>query len=227
MAYTPHALFVMSGTIGTGVDQDIWSVGIRGTFDYSASSGDDGSSWYLASQAWLTLNKPAIQTWFASAAASQRTDASLTRLKMNRIGADGKYQFPAFPSSQAAVASGNVSYTTASFITIAASFKTAIGAGPAANGRIYLPFGATATGVSLDRISSGSTAGYATAVKNLLGILKTPTSAPTVFSFTPSVYSRSGPHSPITGVRVGDVLDVQRRRKNALREVYSPTVAVP
>ncbi|MGV1046893.1 hypothetical protein, partial [Limnohabitans sp.] len=40
------------------------------------------------------------------------------------------------------------------------------------------------------------------------------------FQFTPYVVSKSGVSNKITGVRVPNVIDVQRRRKNAVRPTY-------
>jgi hypothetical protein len=61
----------------------------------------------------------------------------------------------------------------------------------------------------------------------LLAILKTNPPTPVGTSFVPIVASEQGVSEAITGVRVGDVFDVQRRRKDALREVYCPVQPVP
>lgn len=226
MAYVTHSLFVMGGTLGSGVDSEIWQCGIRGGFNYAATDPDPAVSYQTAAQAWLAGIQTGLQSWFTTTS-RMRLDAKLTFAKLNLIGPDGRYVYPSYPNTRGMSATGTGSISVPSIITSAISWKTARRAGPASNGRIYPPLNIVPTGTSQDRIDSTTATALANYGKALLNALSTGTSAPTSANFVPQVVSSQGPRENITGVRVGDVIDVQRRRKNALKESYSAVVVFP
>lgn len=96
--------------------------------------------------------------------------------------------------------------------------------GIASNGRIYPPISLTVTAGS-PRVGASMQNSARDAGKALLSAINQPTGG--TFAIAPCVVSRgangglgAGALELITSVRVGNVVDVQRRRKNALKESY-------
>ena len=223
---TGTALAVIGGTIGSGVDAEIWSCGVRGTL---AFVGGDEAANTAARTALVTQWGAALQTWFAAVSSRMRNDTQLTYVKLNSIAENGDYLYPASPVQRALTATGALSPTVPSILTVATSWRTARGGrGIGVNGRVYLPNVPTFTAAGGMRVQTSTVTEIRAAGLALLSILGTGVSAPTNGEFTPCVVSKgtgngagAGIAEPITGVRVGDVVDVQRNRKSALREVYS------
>lgn len=107
-------------------------------------------------------------------------------------------------------------------IALVLSMRTARSRGYASNGRMYIPssLGITA-GTGL--ISAADAGNAATAGATFIGAVNA------VGIGIASVMSTvgTGRSEPITGVRVGRVMDTQRRRRNQLPETYTEPVPVP
>jgi hypothetical protein len=218
VTYHPHTLVTFGGKLNTGVaDEEIWQCGIRVMKPGAAGPLDDHD-------AWLTFAAPKIATWFTAAApAAFPNSAALTWLKANPIGADGTYSDPvthlhdySTPQMGTVIGSGQIP----DVLCIALSWQTAKAIRRhqyATHGRIYPPnYVGPASGNGM-RTATGVSAAWATKGHDLLTAMSG-TDNPCV----PIVASgHAGEYSPITGVRVGDVYDMQRKRKSALNEVYS------
>lgn len=223
---TGTALVVIGGTLGSGVDAEIWSCSVRGTLAF-VGSGEAANA--AARTALVNQWAAALQTWFSASTSRMRSDAKLTYVKLNSIAPNGDYLYPASPVTRNLTSTGALSPVIPSVLCVATSWKTARGGRSiGVNGRIYLPNRPNFVVDGGMRVAPADAVLIRDAGLALLGILATDASAPTNGAFTPCVVSKgvgngvgAGIAEPITGVRVGDVIDVIRNRKDALREVYT------
>jgi hypothetical protein len=218
MAYVPHTLVTISGTLTEVTGQDeIWSIGVRGlntTGGANEPIAQDQLDDYLAA---VNATTPTPGTWFQDINAGFNAAVFLTQIKAVNIGADGKYTGPASVLSQNLPGGVSGSATKPSFLSLAYSWTTARTYGRRLRyGRVYPPnFNySNSTGSTVTSATQGFAAA---AAKNMLGMLKKSGSQ---FAFTPCVVSSQGGFEPITGIRVGNVWDVQRRRKDRVGETY-------
>jgi hypothetical protein len=86
-------------------------------------------------------------------------------------------------------------------------------------GRIYLPPPAVAVQMN-GRISSANRSNYATAAKTMINACQGATTDGQDLDLIVAS-ARFGTNRSVTAVRVGDVLDTQRRRDNRLTEAYT------
>ena len=102
-----------------------------------------------------------------------------------------------------------------------ATLKTAQARGRGHSGRIYLP-GYTPVGTT-GHLSSPDSLGLANVVANYIN------SIALLDGSTPVVWSKIGDLVvPLTGVKIGSIVDTQRRRRSSLAEVYyESTVSIP
>lgn len=218
MTYVPHHLFAMGGTLGSGQDAEIWQCTIRGSFSYTAGIT-------TPEQKWLAAISSDFSAWFSAATSRMRNDAKATTLKLNQIGADGRYLSTSSTNAVTVNATGAVAPALPDFVMLAWSWRTARSRGPASNGRIYPP-NVIGTPSGVTRASSAEVALHVTAAKALLTLLAQSRAVTGGnVAWVPGVYSNvgAGAYSDITGIRVGDVMDVQRRRKDKLKENYQST----
>lgn len=108
-------------------------------------------------------------------------------------------------------------------VSLCVSLKTANARGYASKGRIFVPIPKTFSISGLGYIDAFNmqpvAASWATFISNLNNMpgLDTTGLAASVVSKVPV----TGAANPVTGVRVGNVLDTQTRRRNAITETYS------
>lgn len=87
------------------------------------------------------------------------------------------------------------------------------------NGRLYWPAIGAQIGIATLRLTAAQTQAIADATATLLRAIAT--AAPVGAALVPVVVSHKlGTHQEVTSVRVGDVLDTQRRRRDSLVEAY-------
>lgn len=231
-----YVLFTFGGTMGTGADAEIWQCGLKlGTFTTTASSLKlDNLTAYLNSVA------TPLMTWWTTAANNLRPDYSLTWCKaanikggllgVNNPGGkyDGATDFsggpnPAVHTYTPTAGGGTGGAIVPEIITLCYTFRSSTAAKGKAgsHGRIYPPF---SFGTNTSRAGSGSVTIAVTSAKNLLTALKVDNAAVGgggTANVRPCLFGRDGSVHLIDQVSVGDVIDVQRRRKNKLREVYT------
>lgn len=106
-------------------------------------------------------------------------------------------------------------------IAIVLSLRTTRARGYASNGRMYIP--------SALPIGSGGQIPEADAINVSLAAAQFISDVDAVGLGQPVVMSKvgAGVTAPITGVRVGRVMDTQRRRRNAIPEEYTAAAPVP
>ena len=215
MAYAPHVYAAWGGELLNG---DIWGNGIRlmtATGQLPEADVED----YLAAMA------PGLSDWFAAAQSHHAPSASLTFLKLNNIGADGKYP-PGAPTHRHdynPAVNGGGSGAGPAIVSTCISFKTAKARGTGANGRVYPPnFGGTASATG--KVTQAVIDDLVAAGGALLDAVSLYANPGAVGRLIPVIASRKDASlTRITTVRVGDEFDVQRRRKNAVPEIYSST----
>jgi hypothetical protein len=219
MTVTAHNRLTLSGTLTEqSAGDEIWSCSINGFETISPTI--EVMDVVGAGPAYLTAIATAVKTWFTSANAYIPSGCSLTQLKVASIGTDGKYTDP--PAVLAVTgAAGTQSPLSPSFCCVAVSFTTPQKTGRKGRyGRIYPPnyaIGAAAGSV----VGSTGITNLVTSTKALLTAISN-SAGPTGQNFVPCVVSQSSVGwEQITGVRVGNVMDVQRRRKDAVSEVYT------
>jgi hypothetical protein len=168
-----------------------------------------------------------LRTWFTTAVTGVGCSggATLAWLKVNNIGADGKYSNKSVTNRYDYANPGAGPVTAAGqcpMITLAYTFTSLRARGPGSKGRIYLPLNLPAQYSS----TLSTVANYVTHAKNLLAAIQRPVGAASnangVFPIIAS--GRNAQNFQINGVRVGNVMDVQRRRKNAIAETYTSSV---
>ena len=214
----PHTLVNIGGTLfGTGADSEIWQVGIRVMQSASQTPLSDPAG-YVA-----TIG-PLVNSWFTATDVTLTTfgvfsNAQLTYVKANNIGSNALYTGTGGVYSPSGTVNGGGTATGVlpPILTLATTLTTNIRSGLASKGRVYIPWSIAATS-GYRYVTQQSAANRR--VKALLAILAQSGVAPCVASILPASDSRTPAMYSITGVRTGDVIDVQRRRKNKLRESY-------
>lgn len=151
--------------------------------------------------------------------ASIRNTARLTEVKHARIGADGKYTDD--PDILAVdipgTASAGVELPPQCALAISLNTDTR---GAGGRGRFYLPAPNVGTIVQ-GRIADVVRQERSTQAAAFLGALNAIGTFANVI-----VASSKGVNSPVTSVRVGDVVDTIRTRRNAIQEAYTADVTV-
>lgn len=222
MAYPPHTLVAFGGVLNTGQDvPEIWQCGVRGV----QPAGDLNPDKPLDDcDTYLTNIQAALKTAFTGSVMIPSV-CTLDWIKANNIGADGKYVDPVthmYSYSPSGTGGGVAKHPDV--LAVRVTWKTAASRGPAHLGGIYLPaYAADSDIAGGSRISSGSVTNILSTAANILTALENKGAAfGTGVHFAPCVVSKvSGTFRPITGTRVGNVWDIQRRRKSALHESYT------
>jgi hypothetical protein len=214
MSWPQHWLLVFGGKLNaSGAGGEIWQCGIRGVPGVAAAYGQEDAT--------LANIQPAMAAWFSSSANLMRSDADLRFLKLNQIGPDGKYTDSVTHQVDFGPVNGGAASDVPFILTAAISWVTDAARGLAHTGRIYPPV-ALPSGASM-QIAGSVLDQLVTSGKNLLAAAAAASSTSPATSFqgiAGRVVSSQGAIRAITGVRVGSVIDVQRRRKDALVESY-------
>jgi hypothetical protein len=219
--YPQHWLFVFGGTYsGASETGEIWQCGIR------CQPAAGSAHTFGDEDAVLTALATPFNAWYILAAHSMRPDAKLAFLKLNEIAPDGTYAdtTTTHQYDYATPAPGQGAASLPSILTLCWSWTTARQRGIASKGRIYPPTAIAVTSGAA-RVTSTVQNTNLTAAKAMLDVMSRPNGVD--FEIAPCVVSKgthngtgTGASEDITGVRIGDVVDVQRRRKNALVETY-------
>jgi len=227
MSYQPHSLVAFGGTLRTvAAGDEIWESTMRlygGPFGTPSTSMDDAEC-----EEYLGLIATPLATWFSAVNTSVATSTLLNYVKCNPIGADGKYAgTSAHTHVYSSPPAGNGSGVLPSFCSIVYSWRSSPGpsVGAATRGRMYLPNCAIPLSAGTASITSANQSTAATQAAALIALL-TRTLGDGLL-VTPAIMSKSGPAHQIRSVLVGNVIDLQRRRKNRVRETYVANVFVP
>jgi hypothetical protein len=157
--------------------------------------------------------------WFQRADTRIQNSASLDTIKLNRIGADGKYVSKTETVEYHFGTPGIAGASTSSIhpqLTAAISLVTAAKRGRAHRGRFYPPLPTLGAYYATGRLIHDQVVAYTASAATFLRELN---------AATPGwqVVVASGIDAsvrPVIAVEVGDIMDTQRRRRNALPETY-------
>lgn len=226
MAYPRHVLLAFGGTLEVRSGQDeIWETTLRA---FPGSSGGPASlSDSVDYQAWCNAVAPQLATFYSLAAHGMHGLSQITYVKANVIGPDGKYE-SANQTNVAAVGpatGGATTFSMPTFLSVCMSWTSTRVRGTASKGRMYWPNASyTCSGAAISSTSRGAVLSTATA---LIALIKAQTTGLDGGIMSPALVSgKDAAWAYITGARVGDIYDVQRRRKNAVTEQYA-TAVVP
>lgn len=206
MAYpTSFLRMVVSGTL-YGNETFSWSLSLRPNFPSNPAP---------------TVVPPdlitALSTFHNSASSQIGAAATMTLVKLNEIGTDGRYVSSTdtvqheFDPGIAGTGASDMPPQSALVVTL----RTAQRRGLANTGRFYLPF--LSAGVGADgRVLAGGALGIAANVTTLLNSIKTALGD----EWLPAVVSDigAGAMNTITHVEVGRVVDTVRSRRSSLDE---------
>lgn len=219
--YQPHTLIEFGGTI-TGVSQnDIWTCGLRIVGFNELGPLVDPASYMNAIQANLS-------SWWASTTRVPRmpSTATLDWLKVNNIGADGKYSDKTNTNRHDYTpVPGGGTATMPGFCAVVGTWETANRRGLAHRGRMYLPL-TTAALQSGSEMSNSTRDQCVSVYASLYSTLVTHFNTGANRAQGIIASSKNAAWNQITGVSCDSVIDVQRRRKNAIKGSRSAVTAV-
>lgn len=221
MAYPQHWLLAFGG--GLGDTTEIWSCGIRMGIVSEEPLASMDEEQYLTDTA-----LPALEAWFENPGARIASAASLTWVKFNEIGPDGRYADQTITHQR--VVTGVVGGVTTSNlhplqVCCVLRWRTdEVQRGPASNGRIYSPRPNVVISASGD-LAGPERVIIAETARDLLNSLDVTLGIGGVLR--PVIVSPIGPGHmhQIDSVSVDSALDVQRRRA-AQQSRESSTVPV-
>jgi len=216
-----HVLAQWGGTLPGG---EIWSNSIRLAGDQTGN--DAGVPTQGEIIAWLQgPAKDAVAAFHGRADTGIHAQAKLTFLKLNVVDINGHYieqethEYVYSP----VVPGGSQSVLHPNQCTLVVSTCTAFERGPAHRGRFYLPLCAKALETATGAISGPEAMLVAVSAATFLSELHDqPGPDPIQADMHVVVMSsvNTGATNRIEAVEVGTVIDTQRRRRNAMTEVY-------
>lgn len=219
MAYQPHTYITCGGSnIEIADGDEIWQVGIRGFSggNVPIAQGDLGE---LATKVAVGPDgSSGLARWFHDVSYYHPSEVFLKWVKVANINAAGEYSGePAIYQFGTPIA-GQGSQTVPSFLSVSLGFTTGKSFGRARSGRIYPPnYGTPSTYGAA--ITTGAQTALVGSALEFLSAVSQPLNDGS--EFMPHIVSKSGVSNPVTGVRVGNIWDVQRRRKDAVSETYA------
>lgn len=214
-----HVKITFEGDTGRG--EDIWSTGIRVAPGVPVPGGiGEGTTDNIvasAAEAWETF-------WDATRGLIPQYFRTLS-VKAAVINPNGRYPDEYSPSvidlETPLVGGSGGTVIKAPQSTVVASLRSTKERGLATKGRMYLPINGLTISPSTGRI--GNTAQIDTIGNAMVGLLDDLLGFWSDMNFSPVIMSNvgGGATNTISRVLIGDVLDTQRRRKNAYQEQYS------
>lgn len=183
-----------------------------------ASTGwslNPGPGFVTLTQADVDAIEARASAFWTAAKARHATATSYLGVKAALIGQDDK-TISTLEKAVTAVPGTSSGQQLPTEVAVCVSLRTAF-AGRSQRGRMFMPAPGHLSLTSTGRLNSGAAAAYAADVDALLQPLTVGSK-----SFTACVASKTANGLyPITSIRVGDVFDVQRRRRDNISEVYT------
>lgn len=219
MAYPNHNLLTIFGDLFDGDDSvEEWSINLRlcGSLTTAADPEENDA---LAA---------VISSWFTGSPMDTITHSGirLVGFKHNAIGSNGRFETPEEPNTYTyttpvAGYAGNTPNLPPQVALVVSLMTPKVG--KSYRGRVYLPCGG---GLVQNRffVASSTPGTIAAAFADFIDGINTVTESANGTKV--SIVSSKGFYTPVTGVRVGNVYDVQRRRAKGLYQTYSTTEAV-
>jgi hypothetical protein len=218
--FAPHIRITAIGSLG--------STGEQFSYGVCMAQGASGGSYF---EPFMSANEDVfsdlcddVAAYHGRATTRLRSAAVLTHVKVAPIGPDGKYTADPYIKDYNIPGAESGAGSSPPQVSLAVSLVTDR-RGPSGKGRFYLPL--PAWGVDQNSFliqeqnandSRGSAQTFLNALNNQPGI--------DVLGMGVVVASTKGFNTPVTGVRVGRVLDTVRTRRNKLQEQYTGVAAV-
>lgn len=207
-----HKLLTVGGALFGSAER--WSMGIRFANGFDTSTGID--------QADVDACVAPIRAWFTSTSSAFPTVHTVDMIKLAPIGVDGKYPGTLDAKEATIGAAINGAGTSASLpaqCSLVISLTTPFSRGRAHIGRVYPPpVSVGFTQGAAGRLSTAGVQAYMGTFRTMLNAIRANTALN-----APAVMSRigTGVSIGITGLRCGEVIDTQRRRRTSIPENYS------
>lgn len=229
MVAQQHVRMTLQGSFrnNSGTVQEIWTCSLSFAIGTAATSGASG----VPTQAELNLVEgnstlqQAIATWFSTPGMGASQNTSLDTAKFAVIGTDGKYIGNSAILNVNAIGGEAELPVMPSEVALAISFETGV-RGSKGRGRIYFP--ASIMNMTEDWVITGTpgagsmgapTRTMINAVAEQLAALWNVTGGQAVVFI---VASKVAGNLAVNQIKIGDVPDVVRRRRNKLKENYVP-----
>ena len=225
MPYPRHYRLTMSGTL---FQSEVWSCTLHQGIGGIPLDADILS----AARDGLAGKAAHVQTWFETPGSGINYSAKLTEVKFNVIDSSGHYlsntevNTHIYPGAGIETSSPGLRVIAPPQISLVMSLGTNLKRGPGSRGRIFIPSGLlgplTQTSPRIDpSYCDAAMASFKTLVDGLNnwdGIDTLPTGNVCVVSGL-----GGGIWNAVTSLRVGDIYDTQRRRRNKFNETYRTT----
>jgi hypothetical protein len=214
LAYTQrHKLVTMHGKLFGSLTEG-WNMSFRVIPGATAT----------VSQAQADAAFAVAKTWFTSTAANMCSVHSIEWLKVAPIGTNGDYptgEISYTSTGSAGVGSNTTTNPYPGQCTLVASLMTSAPRGHAWTGRMYPPMPGYLLATD-GRISTGNATAFAGSIKTLLDGMNTVADLGLAYVMSPgTIKNPSSAARRVISVRVGTVVDTQRRRRRQLVEQYS------
>lgn len=223
MAYPESFMSVtMNGTIASG--NEIWSAGFH---VINLSTEPDYNTWRTQVEGFAEEVADRLASMYSNAATLAPYDAPMTSVKFAYLGTDGKYKGEAIEVPVTARGANNTGYLPQG--TLVTTLDSGKFKDPGKYNRFYLPI-LPGDLAGQWRLTSGQQTAYANNVKSaLVDINDIIENAPGSPAWIVGVVSASGTGyaSGVVAVRVGAIVDTQRRRRNKLPEAYEEVQLYP
>lgn len=216
-----HGLLVWGGSLP---GSETWSCSLRMAETEAGGFADtnDTAGWDM--NALLAHYSTIIKAMHADAAAKISSSAKLNFVKFNRLDVNGHYiDNVSHIDSFTNISGGGSGYAFPNQVCLAVTLTTNISRGPASKGRFYLPMPQVGSDATTGLVSVADVNTIKTRMKTFIEALSDVPGLDTFNSPGVCVMSRKlgAPDTHrVNGIRIGRVLDTQRRRRRNLPESY-------
>jgi hypothetical protein len=219
MAYAnAHVKVTLFGTSCLGAEE--WSTGFR------MGSEDSGSGNFGIGDGFVNALLPLWQTFWSTTAHGVNASWLTTGIKAALILPDGKTDLANVVTVPYAtpIAGGGATSPIPPQVSLVAQLAAASPIGLGSKGRMYLP-GIGHTVQTSGKLTAAQTLAIANGLRTFLDAAESATNSPgyviNASKGRPGVPFTAPVNRRVTTIRVGDVYDTQRRRRNGLQESYS------
>lgn len=215
----PHARLIISGTIGpTSTPAEIFSTG------FALANATTATPVTMISDADMNALDALVAGWFSDGDTGISTQAHVTRVRYVLVDADGHYQrtepggpFALKDRTHVADVPGGRSSAHHPFQVSQCVTLLTLRPGRSGKGRMYLPVPVAI----IDANGQIGTADRDATLNRTRTFLTAVNALTSTYAAVVSVAASDGVHWPVTSIRVGRVLDTQRKRRSALPEAFA------
>lgn len=224
MAYqNAHVKVTLYGDCFGGAEE--WSTGFR------MGQEGDASGNFAINEAWVQTVKTEWATFFQLPANGFGVDWRITGVKAAIVLPDGKTDLGNVINNPYGTP-GTGAYTIGKMppqVSLVAQLRSASPVGLASKGRMYLP-GVSVAPDATGHVPTATANSIATTLRTFFDNIETAAGSPgyviNASKGRPGVPFTAPINKRVTMVRVGNVYDTQRRRRNGLTEIYSSATLV-